>query len=239
MQETEQQHQFYRSMTLGLSAYLIFVVNKATALDQRFFRDLANRWVKCSQDGMCRCIDIFVIHNFKDVSNREEAEKLFKVYKHSFENPIALYSNRFHCLHTQLNTTKLCVFYKSIFSQMKGVSCFDCPQLHTRHIFPMNETNWDYNNAVFELLTEKFLTILMQPQDPYTPETLSHLFAECCSKLLSKGGFLTNVKEIQQVTEENGQTIYKPVKLEENLPVAQTSSYDKNFVPTLHPQVRY
>ena len=137
---------------------------------------------------------------------------------------------------------ELCVFYKGIFSQMKGVSCFDCPQLHTRHIFTMNEINRDYNNAIFDLLREKFLTILMQPQDPYTPETLSHLFPECSSKLLSKGGFLTNVKEIQQVTEENGQTIYKPVKLEENLPVAPTRSYDGNFVPTLdgfHPQVRY
>ena len=147
--------------------------------------------------------------------------------------------------HTQLNTMELCVFYKGIFSQRKGVSCFDCPQLHTRHIFTMNnelETNRYYNNAIFDLLREKFLTILMQPQDPYTPEMLSHLFAECSSKLLSKGGFLTNVKGIQQVTEENGQTIYKPVKLEENLPVAPTRSYDGNFVPTLdgfHPQVRY
>ena len=104
-----------------------------------------------------------------------------------------------------------------------------------------DDTHWDYNDAVFDVVKEWIHNILPKPQFPYTPEKLARQFATCSTQLLRERGFLMNVKEIRH-TEENGKMIYTAVKSEENLPVAQLRSDDDKFYSPLlgfRPAVRY
>ncbi|XP_062507390.1 uncharacterized protein LOC134183837 isoform X1 [Corticium candelabrum] len=205
MQEMEQYEQFLQSMTFALSDYVIVVLHETTLSDQRFLIQVVRKWKECSQDG--RCKEIFVLHNFRDMHDPEEREKLFA-----------------QCTKDILDGGM---------DKKKGVSWFTCPILHTRHVCLMNDDRHrDYNDAVFDLVKEWIHNILPKPQFPYTPEKLARQFAKSSTELLSERGFLTNVKEIRH-TEENGKIIYTAVKSDDKLPVAQLWSDDDKFYSPL------